>query len=189
MGGALALKVHLKQPNSWSGAVLLAPMCKISEEFSPPWLMVKLLIGVAKVLPKRKLFPHKDYPELAFRDMKKRNLYHYNVIAYKDKPRLGTALQMIRTTQEIERRLEEVSLPLLILHGEADVVTDPLVSQALYEKAKTFDKKIHLYKDSYHALLEGEPDEMIFHILNDITSWLDARCVGRCPSLSTWNCG
>jgi hypothetical protein len=32
----------------------------------------------------------------------------YNVIAYKDKPRLKTALEMLRTTQEIERRLEEV---------------------------------------------------------------------------------
>lgn len=33
----------------------------------------------------------------------------YNVIAYKDKPRLWTAMEMLKTTQEIERRLEEVS--------------------------------------------------------------------------------
>lgn len=32
----------------------------------------------------------------------------YNVIAYKDKPRLRTALEMLRTTREIESRLEEV---------------------------------------------------------------------------------
>lgn len=32
----------------------------------------------------------------------------YNVIAYKDKPRLRTALEMLRTTKEIESRLEEV---------------------------------------------------------------------------------
>lgn len=32
----------------------------------------------------------------------------YNVIAYNDKPRLRTALELLRTTQEIERRLEEV---------------------------------------------------------------------------------
>jgi acylglycerol lipase len=42
----------------------------------------------------------------------------YNVIAYKDKPRLKTALEMLRTTQEIERRLEEVCqfpLPFFIM--------------------------------------------------------------------------
>jgi hypothetical protein len=33
----------------------------------------------------------------------------YNVIAYKDKPRLQTAVEMLRTTQEIERRLEDLN--------------------------------------------------------------------------------
>jgi len=29
MGGAVALKVHFKQPNDWNGAILVAPMCKV----------------------------------------------------------------------------------------------------------------------------------------------------------------
>lgn len=29
MGGAVALKVHLKQPDAWNGAILVAPMCKV----------------------------------------------------------------------------------------------------------------------------------------------------------------
>ena len=32
MGGAVALKMHLKQPNAWTGAVLVAPMCKVISE-------------------------------------------------------------------------------------------------------------------------------------------------------------
>lgn len=32
----------------------------------------------------------------------------YNVIAYKDRPRLGTALELFNTTQEIESQLEKV---------------------------------------------------------------------------------
>ncbi|CAN1227308.1 Caffeoylshikimate esterase [Linum perenne] len=130
MGGAVVLKVHLKQPNAWSGAILVAPMCKAV----------------------------------------------YNVIAYKHKPRLKTALEMLKTTQEIEQRLEDVSLPLLILHGEADIVTDPSVSKELKEKAKSSDKTLKLYKDAYHSLLEGEPDETIVQVLNDIISWLDQHC-------------
>ena len=30
MGGAIALKVHLKEPNTWDGVILVAPMCKVS---------------------------------------------------------------------------------------------------------------------------------------------------------------
>ena len=137
----------------------------------------------------------------------------YNVIAYKDKPRLRTALEMLRITQELENRLQEVwnsllvllclwwlcnnsefifslqvSLPILIVHGEADIVTDPSVSKALYEKANSKDKKLCLYKDSYHSLLEGEPDEMIFRILDDIISWLDEHCIkaGTSQSIPPW---
>ncbi|XP_011021447.1 PREDICTED: caffeoylshikimate esterase, partial [Populus euphratica] len=175
LGGAVALKVHLKQPNAWNGAILVAPMCKIADNMTPPWLVTQMLIGVANFLPKHKLVPQKDLAEAAFRDPNHRKLAAYNVIVYKDKPRLKTALEMLRTTQEIERRLEEVSLPLLILHGEADTVTDPSVSKALHEKACCSDKKLKLYKDAYHALLEGESDEMIIQVFNDIISWLDER--------------
>ncbi|KAJ6290616.1 hypothetical protein OIU78_026373 [Salix suchowensis] len=178
LGGAVALKVHLKQPNAWNGAILVAPMCKIADDMTPPWLLTQMLIGVANFLPKHKLVPQKDLAQAAFRDPKHRNLAAYNIIAYKDKPRLKTALEMLRTTQEIERRLEQVSLPLLILHGEADIVTDPSVSKSLYEKACSSDKKLKLYKDAFHALLEGEPDEVILQVFNDIISWLDEHSRG-----------
>ncbi|XP_058087219.1 caffeoylshikimate esterase isoform X2 [Magnolia sinica] len=181
MGGAVALKVHLRQTHAWDGAILVAPMCKIAEDMVPPWALKQFLICIAKVLPKGKLVPQKDLAEMAFKDPKKRKLTPYNVIAYKGKPRLRTAVELLRTTEEIESRLEEISLPLLILHGEADTVTDPSVSKALYEKASSSDKKFLLYKDSYHALLEGESDEMIFKVLNDIISWLDEHSTRNAP--------
>lgn len=73
----------------------------------------------------------------------------------------------------------QVSLPLLILHGEADILTDPSVSKALYEKACSSDKKLRLYKDACHSLLEGETDEMIFRVFDDIILWLDEHSVGK----------
>nr|GLL26353.1 caffeoylshikimate esterase [Ipomoea trifida] len=173
MGGALALKVHLKQPDAWTGAILSAPMCKIDDDLVPPWLLTQVLIGMAKFLPKRKLVPQKDLADLAFREAKKRQQAVYNIIAYKHKPRLKTALELLRTTKEIEESLEQVSLPLLILHGENDIVTDPSVSKALYEKASSQDKKLNLYEEACHCLLEGEPDEMIHQVFRDMISWLD----------------
>ncbi|RDX82462.1 Caffeoylshikimate esterase [Mucuna pruriens] len=174
MGGAIALSVHFKQPTAWDGAALIAPLCKFAEDMIPHWLVKQILIGVAKVLPKTKLVPQKEeVKENIFRDVNKRKLAPYNVLLYKDKPRLGTALELLKATQNLEQRLEEVSLPLLIMHGEADIITDPSASKALYEKAKVKDKKLCLYKDAFHTLLEGEPDETIFHVLGDIITWLD----------------
>lgn len=70
----------------------------------------------------------------------------------------------------------QVSSPLLILHGAADKLTDPLVSQFLYKKASTNDKTLKLYEGGYHCILEGETDDRIFAVLNDIVEWLDSRC-------------
>ncbi|GAB2249559.1 hypothetical protein Droror1_Dr00012918 [Drosera rotundifolia] len=102
-----------------------------------PWILTKILIGVAKLIPQAKLVPQGDLGDMAFREKK------------------------------------EVSLPPLILHGEADIVTDPSVSKALYEKASSAHKKLILYKDSYHSLIEGEPDDAISLVLSDIIKWLD----------------
>ncbi|TVU06629.1 hypothetical protein EJB05_49853, partial [Eragrostis curvula] len=183
MGGAVALKIHFKQPNEWNGAILVAPMCKIADDVVPPWPVQQVLIFLARILPKEKLVPQKDLGELAFREKNKREQASYNVIAYKDKPRLRTAVEMLKTTQEIERRLEEVSLPMIILHGEADLVTDPAVSKALYEKARSKDKKLCIYNDAYHAILEGEPEETIFRALDDMISWLDQHSTKEIPIL------
>ena len=69
----------------------------------------------------------------------------------------------------------QVSTPLLILHGAADIVTDPSVSRALYKEAMSTDKTIHLYPDAWHALTAGEPDEVVDEVMSDILTWLDKR--------------
>lgn len=175
MGGAVALKAHLKQPNTWNGAVLVAPMCKIAADMYPPWILMQILIIISYFFPKAKLVPEKNLADLAFRDAEKRQQTAYNVVAYKDRPRLKTALELLRATDEISSRLNDVSLPMLILHGERDIVTDPSISKALHEQAKSTDKTLHIYKDAWHSVLEGEPDDGILQAFNDIRSWLDAH--------------
>ncbi|KAI3693529.1 hypothetical protein L1987_76473 [Smallanthus sonchifolius] len=65
---------------------------------------------------------------------------------------------------------EEVTLPFFVLHGEADTVTDPEVSQALYERASSKDKTIKLYPEMWHRLTSGEPDHNINIVFSDIIS-------------------
>lgn len=71
--------------------------------------------------------------------------------------------------------LLQVSLPLLVLHGAADQVTDPSISILLHEKAKSKDKTLRLYDDAWHCLLQGEPDAVVRNVMMDIICWLDAH--------------
>ncbi|KAI4357811.1 hypothetical protein L6164_001735 [Bauhinia variegata] len=175
MGGAVTLKVHLKEPNNWDGVVLVAPMCKIGEGVLPSPVVLKTVELMSKVMPKAKLTPKRDLAELAFREPSKRKLAVYNVICYDDRTRLQTAMELLRATQDIESHVQKVSAPLLIIHGAADRVTDPAVSQFLYENASSKDKILKLYEGGYHCILEGESDARIFTVIDDIISWLDSR--------------
>lgn len=71
--------------------------------------------------------------------------------------------------------MSQVSLPFFVLHGEADTVTDPEVSKALYEQAGSTDKTIKLYQGMWHGLTSGEPDSNVEIVFSDIISWLDKR--------------
>ncbi|XP_061989693.1 caffeoylshikimate esterase-like [Rosa rugosa] len=176
MGGAVTLKIHLKEPHEWDGVILVAPMCKIADDVMPPAIVLKLLAFMSEVLPRAKLFPQKDIAHLSYRELGKRKTAGYNVISYKDQMRSRTAVELLKATSDIEMQLDKVSSPLLILHGEADKVTDPLVSQLLYEKSSSKDKTLKLYQDGYHCILQGEPDDTISTVLDDIVTWLDSRC-------------
>nr|CAD1819346.1 unnamed protein product [Ananas comosus var. bracteatus] len=65
--------------------------------------------------------------------------------------------ELLRVTDHLGARLPEVTLPFLVVHGSADEVTDPDVSRALYEAARSDDKTIRIYDSMLHSLLFGSP--------------------------------
>jgi len=175
MGGAVTLLLHRKDPTFWDGAVLVAPMCKISEKVKPHPVVISLLTQVEEIIPKWKIVPTKDVIDSAFKDLIKREKIRTNKLIYQDKPRLKTALELLRTSMYVEDSLSEVKLPFFVLHGEADTVTDPEVSRALYERASSSDKTIKLYPGMWHGLTAGEPDDNVQLVFADIIAWLDQR--------------
>lgn len=74
MGGAVALRAHLKKASMWDGAILVAPMCKIVQSMYPSPTMVQVLAMLARVIPRAKLVPINDIGTVGFRDEEKRKL-------------------------------------------------------------------------------------------------------------------
>eukprot|EP00850_Spirogloea_muscicola_P015016 SM000112S23958 [mRNA] locus=s112:16993:19700:+ [translate_table: standard] len=176
MGGAVALLIHRKQAEAWNGAVFVAPMCKISDKLKSPPLVTGILTKLAHVVPTWKIVPTKDIIDSAFKDPVKREQIRTNPYAYQQKPRLCTALNLLNTSNDLEKRLDEITIPFLLLHGEADTVTDPEVSRALYDNARSFDKTFRIYPGMWHGLTSGEPDDNVEIVFKDILGWLDKHC-------------
>lgn len=175
MGGAIALHIHRKEPVEWTGAVLQAPMCKISESVKPPSIVTSILTKLAGYIPTWKIVPAANIIDNAFKDPIKREEIRANPLIYQGRPRVKTALEMVRASEDLENRLDEVVLPFLLLHGEEDRVTDPDVSRALFQASKSSDKEFKLYPGMWHGLTAGEPDDNIELVFKDIILWLDKR--------------
>lgn len=86
--------------------------------------------------------------------------------------RIRTGYEILRNSYYLQKNLNRVTVPFLVLHGTADTVTDPLASQKLFEEASSSDKSIKLYEGFCHDLLfEPERDD----ISKDIIDWLSSR--------------
>ncbi|GAB2298706.1 hypothetical protein Dimus_032780 [Dionaea muscipula] len=162
MGGAICLLIHLKNPSGgFKGAVLIAPMCKISDSVRPSWPIPQILTFVGKFMPTLPIVPTADLLDKSVKVPEKRIIGGMNPLRYRGKPRLGTVIELLRVTDYLNERLKDVTLPFIVLHGSADVVTDPNVSRALYEAATSRDKTLKIYDGMMHSLQYGETDDNV----------------------------
>jgi caffeoylshikimate esterase len=185
MRGAVALLIHRKQPNYWSGVVLVAPMCKIKEELKPHPLVISILKKLTAIIPTWKLVPTEDIVDIGFKEPEKRHKIRANPYVYRGRPRLKTAYDLLMISLDLEKWLDEVRLPFLVVHGEGDKVTEPSVSKLLYASAKSYDKTLKLYPDMWHGLTYGEPDGHIELLFSDIIAWLEIRSAAEDPHSET----
>uniref|UniRef100_A0A1J3FDL5 Caffeoylshikimate esterase n=1 Tax=Noccaea caerulescens TaxID=107243 RepID=A0A1J3FDL5_NOCCA len=175
MGGAVVLLLGRKKPEFWDGALLVAPMCKIAEEMKPSPFVISILKMLVSVIPKWKIIPSKDIIAISCKDPEIRKQFRENALCYKGRPRLKTAFELLRISNDLEKRLQEVSIPFMVLHGGDDKVTDKAVSQELYKVALSSDKTLKLYSGMWHGLLNGEPQENIEIVFADVIGWLEKR--------------
>ncbi|KAK0578446.1 hypothetical protein LWI29_010584 [Acer saccharum] len=176
MGGAICLLIHFAQPIGFDGAILVAPMCQISDNVKPKWPIPQILTFLARFFPTLPIVPTQDLLDKSIKVEEKKIVADRNPMRYRGKPRLGTVMELLRITDYLSKKLCDVNIPFIVLHGSADVVTDPNVSRALYEQAKIEDKTIKIYDGMMHSLLFGETDENIETVRQDIVIWLSDKC-------------
>jgi alpha-beta hydrolase superfamily lysophospholipase len=88
-----------------------------------------------------------------------------------------TAVELLGAIAIVQERMAEIEVPVLALHGEADVVTPPAGSKRLVETARSKDKTLKLYPGLYHDLLH-EPEADARRVLDDVVAWSKAHALG-----------
>ena len=168
MGGAIVTLYALLREPDIAGVILSAPALQVGGHVFP--LLRKLASVASWLCPRLKIVRmgakrlSRDPAVIA--EFERDPLVHHGKFCV----RLGA--EILRATRRIETRMESFHLPLLVLHGTGDAVTDPEGSQRLIARAVSPDKTIKLYDGLYHDLLHEPERNQVFA---DIIQWLDAR--------------
>lgn len=186
MGGAIAYSIIKAHPDFYRGVNFVSPMCKIAQDMLPPQWVIDLgrkiagptgttttAIGHLPIAPSKG-----DLKMFTFKLPHKRALNSRCPSVYARKPRFATARELLNATKVISESLGTFEAPFLVQHGKSDRVTDPMLSQALYDECQSKDKTIKLYDGMWHALTGGEPAENAELVMNDSIQWILERAGG-----------
>ncbi|EED92153.1 phospholipase [Thalassiosira pseudonana CCMP1335] len=182
MGGAVCFSIYQKTPQLWRGVVFQAPMCKIKEDMLPPPFVVKLFLAIvgksdSNAFSELPIAPSKkSLLNDVFKSEEKRRLAKDSPLFYGDrKPRLASARELLRVSDTLSTSLKDFKAPFIVQHGLSDVVTDPSLSQALYDESPSKDKTIKLYEGMWHSINIGESDENLDIVFRDAIDWILKR--------------
>jgi acylglycerol lipase len=177
MGGAIALEYSLRRcadPGDCgprlAGVVLSAPAIKVGKDLYPILRRLASLVGT--LLPRLRLV--RAGGRWVSRDPAVVEGFRKDPLVFHDRFPTRTGAEILRAGRRCCRCLESMSLPLLILHGTDDRVTDIQGSMELLARASSADKTLKRYEGLYHDLLH-EPERE--QVLSDWIAWMDARRV------------
>jgi acylglycerol lipase len=168
MGGAIVALLAITRPPKVRGLILSSPalsiagsvfpvLRKLAGFFSAVWPTLRV-VGIG-----HRFISHDRAVVTAFQN---------DPLVYHGRLPVRTGAEVLRAASCIQSQMEAVRLPLLILHGTGDFMTDPNGSRQLYRRAGSSDKTLRLYPGLYHEVF-SEPERG--QAVTDLLAWLDAR--------------
>ncbi len=167
MGGLVATRFLIDRGENFiGGLVLLSPLAGIdNKNYSPTLIRVSHFLGT--YLPRLKTVKLKA--EFLSRTPGVMEAYLNDGLIYNKgiKARLG--LELLRSVKYVNQHFSKITLPILILHGTEDKISDINGSRKMYENVKSEDKKIIEWDGCFHELLKEPEHEEVYKQIRD---WL-----------------
>jgi alpha-beta hydrolase superfamily lysophospholipase len=167
LGGLITAASVAEDGNGVAGVILSAPALLIE---APPHL--RAIANIFAVLsPGLRLLPASDASAISRIDTE--------VQAYKTDPMISAlsipakvGATAIATAEKAWTRYPQWATPVLVLHGEKDTLTNPNGSKRFIQVVATPDKKLELYPEGRHELLNDLDRDAA---MNVISVWLSER--------------
>lgn len=168
MGGGLVAAYVLKYKPQAAGVILSSPAIKEAEGTS--YLLITISGLINKLLPKYKVLKL-DVAGVS-RIPEEVEKYKTDPLVYQENIPARTGYELYQMMQFIQSKAESFELPFLLLHGDADRLTNPKGSQLLASKAQSTDKTFKIFHGGYHELINDSDREEVMKLISD---WVEER--------------
>lgn len=166
MGGLISTLYALRQPSNIEGLILSGPALYDLPKSNGIYKAVLSLTG--RLMPSL-VIPNPVGEEIcSVQEVVEANLKDPLVL---HRVEIGMLYQfLVRAAHDVRANQKDISLPVLILHGERDRIVLPKTSMQFYEKISSKDKTLKVYPKLYHEIFNEKEREVIFET---IEIWLN----------------
>jgi acylglycerol lipase len=168
MGGAIVALLAITRSPKVQGIVLSAPAVQIAGGVFP--ILRRLAALVSMLWPTLRVT--RMGSRFISRDPAVVESFRNDPLVFHGRFPVRTGAEILRAAKRIQAGASRITLPLLVLHGTGDIVTDPRGSRLLVSRATSTSKTLQLYTGLYHEVL-SEPERE--QVLADLLEWLDGH--------------
>lgn len=168
VGGTIATAYAVHYQDEFDGLVLSGATLKVGASVSSGLIIVARVLSL--LLPKMGL----DVIDASAISQDKTvvDAYVGDPLVYRGKIRARLGAELIKAIQILLPQMSKIYLPILIMHGTADRLSDPRGSEILYDRVSSRDKTLKLYDGFYHEIFNEPGREQVFE---DMEAWLVVR--------------
>lgn len=168
LGGTIAIAYAVAHQDEFDGLILSAATLKVGASVPSGLIIVARLLSL--LLPKVGLYTIEA--SAVSRDQSVVDAYVNDPLVYRGKIRSRLGIEIIKAMQVLPSQMRRIHLPILIMHGTADRLSDPKGSEILYDTVNSKDKTLKLYGGFYHEVFNDPERERVFA---DMEAWLAAH--------------
>jgi lysophospholipase len=169
LGGAISLSYVLKHQDKLKGLILSGPAVQLA----PIPLKIQWLARFySQFKPKKPFFPIDG--STVSRDPEEVRAYNEDPLNHRGAIPARTLVELLDRIAWLPAGYPVMKLPLLVMHGTADVLALPAGGQRVYDEAGSTDKTLKLYQGYFHEVFnEPAPDRE--RVFADLAAWIRAH--------------
>jgi len=166
LGGTIATAYAIEHQKDLDGLILSGSSLTQTTSVSPALLA---MAGVISALLPKMGVTVLDASALS-KDQAVVDAYVNDPLVFRGKIPARLGAELLRIWRTLPEQMPKIKLPILIMHGAADKLSDPEGSKTLYQKASSKDKTLKLYDGFYHEIF-NEPEHK--KVMADVEAWLN----------------